>query len=1012
MKKNKMILSILALSTLISTPLISLSCIKTQTKDEFRAQVEDSLEFNNEEINIHQLDKLNVSSDAIWFNNQEVVYSIRNPKIVTSSVTGKQHVELTIAVKDKQTSNVIFTIKRQLSSFKEISENDWEEIIKNYNKQTKFEWNTPEEVNYNLNITHKDVKVINDNAKRVEVVSVSSTYDEIVFGYKLHFATPDAKERESELFISRVKKDQLGRPVVTFSYNNNETTQNIVTNIHNQIDEPVGIKEDQKILKALYLDEEQNVEVKFINGKSDYKFTKNTTLYPKFVEPTIIYVLNQNKIQDSNRTITLGANGKVNKKQLSLREWGGPAISAKKKVGNWYVWENDKEEKELDFDEEGNSTRVFEDGETYKIFPKYIDAEAAKFNLLTQKGKSLGQVKGTSDGKLPNLASYNFGKDNPELDGKEPESFYLDKEFKRPISRALSFKNDTVNDVYVKFKNMVKVELYPINAPSNMNNTNYYFYINSKYKAVESSLAEKFDPESLLSENEKSGNKFYSYDYLVNNLNIKDENPEESESYALVLRNDPELEPVDINEFSTLYNWYRNKDTVQLIAIAQEPYEKKVKKARGVFLSILDSFKKVNHAILNDKFGIAANSIYGSNDKNFKNEEYWKISTTKKLEKEQRDYSYIDNYIEANGNNSSNNNVTINWELQVNAAIEIMELATNLLLGGAYTYKQLENFINNLTTRLELLLLYNGNGNGKGNAIRLFMQNLRFAVIKIVKKNRKYLDSTGQFFVNNDGVAEKPDIDSNKNKVVELDTEKTYDELEYDGARLYSIEFPKKNGKENEGQQVSTDKKRVVKIELGNGPKYIIYSIFDHIMAQVTRWVELYGRENKATKIRDVFELFIGRFTSVGKEGEEESKKVNTSIDNYYFREANSFDNKNIESTSYRWRLDSYSPKNGLYLKYQSIVRGMWELIDKYNNDNNINELIDGIQDLIPKLIRAINIIGNIWSSHNGGNSGNKNGDFQEGTIIKPANRYAIENIVEQLIGRKSIYRQLIIKDK
>ncbi|MDJ1648102.1 variable surface lipoprotein [Mycoplasma phocimorsus] len=1002
MKKNKMILSILALSTLISTPLISLSCIKTQTKDEFRAQVEDSLEFNNEEINIHQLDKLNVSSDAIWFNNQEVVYSIRNPKIVTSSVTGKQHVELTIAVKDKQTSNVIFTIKRQLSSFKEISENDWEEIIKNYNKQTKFEWNTPEEVNYNLNITHKDVKIINDNAKRVEVVSVSSTYDEIVFGYKLHFATPDAKERESELFISRVKKDQLGRPVVTFSYNNNETTQNIVTNIHNQIDEPVGIKEDQKILKALYLDEEQNVEVKFVNGKSDYKFTKNTTLYPKFVEPTIIYVLNQNKTQDPNRTITLGANGKVNKKQLSLREWGGPAISAKKKVGNWYVWENDKGE-ELDFDEEGNSTRVFEDGETYKIFPEYIDAEAAKFNLLTQKGKLLGQVKGTSDGKLPNLASHDFGKENPELDGKEPESFYLDKEFKRPISKALSFKNDTVNDVYVKFKNMVKVELYPINAPSDMNNTNYYFYINSKYKAVESSLATEFDPEILLSENEKSGKKFYSYDYLVNNLNIKDENPEESESYALVLRNDPELEPVDISEFSTLYNWYRNKDTVQLIAIAQEPYEKKVKKARGVFLSILDSFKKVNHAILNNKYGV----LKELQEKEIK--DYWKISTTKKLEEEQRDYSYIDNYIEANGNNSSSNNASINWELQVNAAIEIMELATNLLLGGAYTYKQLENFINNLTTRLELLLLKIYSDSAYNN-IMLFMQNLRFAVIKIVKKNRKYLDSTGQFFVNNDGVAEKPDIDANKNKVVELDTEKTYDELEYDGARLYSIEFPKNNGKENESQQVSTDKKRVVKIELGNGPKYIIYSIFDHIMAQVTRWVELYGEKNKATKIRDVFELFIGRFTSVGKKGEEESKKVNTSIDNYYFREANSFDNKNIESIEYRWRLDSYSPKNGLYLKYQSIVRGMWELIDKYNNDNNINELIDGIQDLIPKLIRAINIIGSILP--NSSNGTNNNGEFQDGKTIDPARRYAIENIVEQLIGRKSIYRQLIIKDK
>ncbi|MDJ1647125.1 variable surface lipoprotein [Mycoplasma phocimorsus] len=1011
MKKNKMILSILALSTLISTPLISLSCIKTQTKDEFRAQVEDSLEFNNEEINIHQLDKLNVSSDAIWFNNQEVVYSIRNPKIVTSSVTGKQHVELTIAVKDKQTSNVIFTIKRQLSSFKEISENDWEEIIKNYNKQTKFEWNTPEEVNYNLNITHKDVKIINDNAKRVEVVSVSSTYDEIVFGYKLHFATPDAKERESELFISRVKKDQLGRPVVTFSYNNNETTQNIVTNIHNQIDEPVGIKEDQKILKALYLDEEQNVEVKFVNGKSDYKFTKNTTLYPKFVEPTIIYVLNKDKMQDSNRTITLGANGKVNKKQLSLREWGGPAISAKKKVGKWLVLENGKENEELDFDEEGNSTRVFEDGETYKIFPEYIDAEAAKFNLLTQKGKLLGQVDATSDGKLPSssLAFYDFGGNNPELDGKEPESFYLDKEFKRPISRALSFKNDTVNDVYVKFKNMVKVELYPINAPSNMNNTPYYFYINSKYKAVKSSLAEKFDPESLLAENEKSGNKFYSYDYLVNNLNIKDENPEESESYALVLRNDPELEPVDISEFSTLYNWYRNKDTVQLIAIAQEPYEKKVKKARGVFLSILDSFKKVNHAILNNKYGIVGKN-WSESSKSNGNENYWKISTTKKLDEEQKDYSYIDNYIEAN--NSNDIKKTINWELQVNAAIEIMELATNLLLGGAYTYKQLENFINNLTTRLELLLLlYNGSDNGNGNAIRLFMQNLRFAVIKIVKKNRKYLDSTGQFFVNNDDVAEKPDIDANEKKVVELDINKTYDELEYDGARLYSIEFPKNNGKENNGQQASTNKKRVVKIELGNGPKYIIYSIFDHIMAQVIRWAELYGEdEKKAKKIRDVFELFIGRFTSVGKSDEAEDKKVNTSIDNYYFREANSFDNKNIESTEYRWRLDSYSPKNGLYLKYQSIVRGMWELIDKYNNDNNINELIDGIQDLIPKLIRAINIIGSIWL--NSSNGTNNNGEFQDGKTIDPARRYAIENIVEQLIGRKSIYRQLIIKDK
>ncbi|MDJ1645556.1 variable surface lipoprotein [Mycoplasma sp. M5725] len=1009
MKKNKMILSILALSTLISTPLISLSCIKTQTKDEFRAQVEDSLEFNNEEINIHQLDKLNVSSDAIWFNNQEVVYSIRNPKIVTSSVTGKQHVELTIAVKDKQTSNVIFIIKRQLSSFKEISENDWEEIIKNYNKQTKFEWNTPEEVNYNLNITHKDVKIINDNAKRVEVVSVSSTYDEIIFGYKLHFATPDAKERESELFISRVKKDQLGRPVVTFSYNNNETTQNIVTNIHNQIDEPVGIKEDQKILKALYLDEEQNVEVKFANGKSDYKFTKNTTLYPKFVEPTIIYVLNKDKTQDSNRTITLGANGKVNKKQLSLREWGGPAISAKKKVGKWLVLENGKENEELDFDEEGNSTRVFEDGETYKIFPEYIDAEAAKFNLLTQKGKLLGQVKGTSDGKLPNLASHDFGKENPELDGKEPESFYLDKEFKRPISKALSFKNDTVNDVYVKFKNMVKVELYPINAPSDMNNTNYYFYINSKYKAVESSLATEFDPEILLSENEKSGKKFYSYDYLVNNLNIKDENPEESESYALVLRNDPELEPVDISEFSTLYNWYRNKDTVQLIAIAQEPYEKKVKKARGVFLSILDSFKKVNHAILNNKYGIAK-AIYRNNEK-VNNEEYWKISTTKKLDEEQKDYSYIDNYIKANDNNKNNVKVNINWELQVNAAIEIMELATNLLLGGAYTYKQLENFINNLTTRLELLLLKINDNNENG--IMLFMQNLRFAVIKIIKKNRKYLDSTGQFFVNNDGVAEKPDIDANKNKVVELDIHKTYDELEYDGARLYSIEFPKNNGKENKDQQVSTNKKRVVKIELGNGPKYIIYSIFDHIMAQVTRWVELYnGSQSKnATKIRDVFELFIGRFTSVDKEGEKESQKVNTSIDDYYFREANSFDNKNIDSTSYRWRLDNYAPENNLYLKYQSIVRGMWELIDKYNNDNNINELIDGIQDLIPKLIRAINIIGSIWNS-NGSIGSNNNEKFQEGTTIDATKRYAIENIVEQLIGRKSIYRQLIIKDK
>ncbi|MDJ1646601.1 variable surface lipoprotein [Mycoplasma phocimorsus] len=1004
MKKNKMILSILALSTLISTPLISLSCIKTQTKDEFRAQVEDSLEFNNEEINIHQLDKLNVSSDAIWFNNQEVVYSIRNPKIVTSSVTGKQHVELTIAVKDKQTSNVIFTIKRQLSSFKEISENDWEEIIKNYNKQTKFEWNTPEEVNYNLNITHKDVKIINDNAKRVEVVSVSSTYDEIVFGYKLHFATPDAKERESELFISRVKKDQLGRPVVTFSYNNNETTQNIVTNIHNQIDEPVGIKEDQKILKALYLDEEQNVEVKFVNGKSDYKFTKNTTLYPKFVEPTIIYVLNQNKTQDSNRTITLGANGKVNKKQLSLKEWGGPAISAKKKVGKWLVLENGKENEELDFDEEGNSTKVFEDGETYKIFPKYIDAEAAKFNLLTQKGKSLGQVDATSDGKLPSssLAFHDFGKENPELDGKEPESFYLDKEFKRPISRALSFKNDTVNDVYVKFKNMVKVELYPINAPSDMNSTPYYFYINSKYKAVESSLAEKFDPESLLSENEKSGNKFYSYDYLVNNLNIKDENPEESESYALVLRNDPELEPVDINEFSTLYNWYRNKDTVQLIAIAQEPYEKKVKKARGVFLSILDSFKKVNHAILNNKYGV----LKEIPEKEIK--DYWKISTTKKLEEEQKDYSYIDNYIKVNGNNGGGNDASINWELQVNAAIEIMELATNLLLGGAYTYKQLENFINNLTTRLELLLLKIINNKDQ---IMLFMQNLRFAVIKIVKKNRKYLDSTGQFFVNNNGLAEKPDIDTNEKKVVELDINKTYDELEYDGARLYSIEFPKNNGKENEAKQASTSKKRVVKIELGNGPKYIIYSIFDHIMAQVTRWVELlgYNNNNNATKIRDVFELFIGRFTSVGKENDMENKKVNTSIDNYYFREANSFDNKNIESTDYRWRLDNYAQNNGLYLKYQSIVRGMWELIDKYNNDNNINELIDGIQDLIPKLIRAINIIGSIWGN---GKDKEKNGEFQDGITISPANRYAIENIVEQLIGRKSIYRQLIIKDK
>ncbi|MDJ1647554.1 variable surface lipoprotein [Mycoplasma phocimorsus] len=1009
MKKNKMILSILALSTLISTPLISLSCIKTQTKDEFRAQVEDSLEFNNEEINIHQLDKLNVSSDAIWFNNQEVVYSIRNPKIVTSSVTGKQHVELTIAVKDKQTSNVIFTIKRQLSSFKEISENDWEEIIKNYNKQTKFEWNTPEEVNYNLNITHKDVKIINDNAKRVEVVSVSSTYDEIVFGYKLHFATPDAKERESELFISRVKKDQLGRPVVTFSYNNNETTQNIVTNIHNQIDEPVGIKEDQKILKALYLDEEQNVEVKFVNGKSDYKFTKNTTLYPKFVEPTIIYVLNQNKIQDSNRTITLGANGKVNKKQLSLREWGGPAISAKKKVGKWLVLENGKENEELDFDEEGNSTKVFEDGETYKIFPKYIDAEAAKFNLLTQKGKSLGQVDATSDGKLPSssLAFHDFGKENPELDGKEPESFYLDKEFKRPISRALSFKNDTVNDVYVKFKNMVKVELYPINAPSDMNSTPYYFYINSKYKAVESSLAEKFDPENLLTKNEKSGNKFYSYDYLVNNLNIKDENPEESESYALVLRNDPELEPVDISEFSTLYNWYRNKDTVQLIAIAQEPYEKKVKKARGVFLSILDSFKKVNHAILNDKFGVLSEKQ--NNVKN-KIDNYWKISTTKKLNEEQKDYSYIDNYIEANGNNGGDNDATINRELQVNAAIEIMELATNLLLGGAYTYKQLENFINNLTTRLELLLLKIFSTN---NSIMLFMQNLRFAVIKIVKKNRKYLDSTGQFYVNNDGVAEKPDIDANEKKVVELDTKKTYDELEYDGARLYSIEFPKNNVGENKEKTHPSNKTRVVKIELGNGPKYIIYSIFDHIMAQVTRWVKLYEKQqNNATKIRDVFELFIGRFTSVGKEGQSESEKVNTSIDDYYFREANSFDNKDIESTEYRWRLDSYKPNNGLYLKYQSIVRGMWELIDKYNNDNNINELIDGIQDLIPKLIRAINIIGSIWNSSNNTSNVNTNNGFQPGTTINDVNRYAIENIVEQLIGRKSIYRQLIIKDK
>lgn len=733
MRKNKKLLALLAVNTLLISPLISFSCAKPQTKNEFRMELEDSIELNNKDINIHELEKLKVLNENVWFNNQEVVFSIRNPEIITSSVTGKQHVELFIAVKDKQTSNVILTLKRNLFDFKAIKEEDWEGIIKKYDTQTKFEYTTPEQIDYNLKIEDDDIKIVNDKAKKVVPKSISSSYDELTISYKLIFATPQAKERESELFIKKIKKDQLGRAVVTFEYGglDDKKVKNIVTNIYGQIDEPLNLKEGDKVLQGLYLDEERTRKIEFKNGKSEHKFTKNTTLYAEFAAPAVINVLNQKKEKNSDKTITLNSSNKVSKSQLSNKEWGGPAISAKKKVGSWKLIENNQES-ELDFDEQtGFSTKVFEGGKSYDVYPTYVDAQPAKFILHTQKGKRIGQVN-ANNGKFPSLTNVDLAKDNPELDGKEPASYYLDKEFKRPISRGLTFKNDTETNVYIKFKDMVKVEMYPINAPSDLYSSPYYFFINSNGDNVKSSQAEEFEPEKYLPDNEKSGKKFYPFDWLVNNLNVRDENPEESESYKFVLRNDPEAGVVDIEDFSTLYKWYSQKDTVQLIAIAQEPYDKKIKRTRGVFLSILDSLKKVNHALTNPKFGVLKEQVQkifnstnssgsdsnNQSSNNDNNQEKWnQISTTKPIDKDQKDYSYIDNYINSYSNGEKN---PITLELQINAAIEIVELAVNLLLDGAYTYKQLENFINNLTTRVELLLLatIGSNSNGKRQGAR------------------------------------------------------------------------------------------------------------------------------------------------------------------------------------------------------------------------------------------------------------------------------------------------------
>lgn len=128
------------------------------------------------------------------------------------------------------------------------------------------------------------------------------------------------------------------------------------------------------------------------------------------------------------------------------------------------------------------------------------------------------------------------------------------------------------------------------------------------------------------------------------------------------------------------------------------------------------------------------------------------------------------------------------------------------------------------------------------------MQNLRFGVIKLVKKNRKYLDSTGQFFVKetngDEEEVKRPDIDNNTTKIIVLENDKIYDELEWDGARLHSIEWnnnsDKEKKEEKKGESSSNgNNKRVVKIELSNGPKYLVYSIFDHIVSQVVRWCEL-----------------------------------------------------------------------------------------------------------------------------------------------------------------------------
>lgn len=72
----------------------------------------------------------------------------------------------------------------------------------------------------------------------------------------------------------------------------------------------------------------------------------------------------------------------------------------------------------------------------------------------------------------------------------------------------------------------------------------------------------------------------------------------------------------------------------------------------------------------------------------------------------------------------------------------------------------------------------------------------------------------------------------------------------------------------------------------------------------------------------------------------------------------------------------------------------------------------------MPKLIRAINIIGDIssdtsTSGGNGGSSGDSSNNSQRsGGIIDASTRYNLENVVEELIGRKSIFRQLIIKNQ